>query len=127
MKVHDVKDKLLRSYALNVADVLLKFVEVDDLLEDLWARNDPVINELIDCLKKASFMYDNPRYQRLTFRVGVYALWVMVMDEAYREFLVQLLWEVLASFHMYEIQDRLVDPDDWRVNRIWREKGEKKS
>lgn len=127
MRVHDVKDKLLRAYAMNIADVMLKFVEVDDLLEDLWRKRDPVVDELVNCLRRVCLRFDNPRYQRLTFRIGVYALWVMVMDEAYNEFLFSLLWEVLSSFRRYEIEDRVVDPESWRVNRIWRAKGEGKS
>ena len=127
MKVHDIKDKLLRSYAMNIADVMLKFVEVDDLLEDLWAKDDPVINDLIDCLKKASFKYDNPRYQKLTFRIGIYALWVAAMDEAYQEFLYELLWNTLERISLEEVKKRWVDPAEWRVNRIWRKQGEQKS
>ncbi len=127
MRVHDLKDKLLRTYAMNISEVVLKFVEVDDLLEDLWRKRDPVVDELVNCLRRVCLKYDNPRYQRLTFRIGVYALWVMVMDEAYREFLISLLWEIMNKLDIYDVSDRVVDPEDWRVNRIWRAKGEGKS
>ncbi|HHH79883.1 MAG TPA: hypothetical protein ENL13_03175 [Thermoplasmatales archaeon] len=127
MKVHDIKDKMLRTYAMNVSDVLLKFVEVDDILEDLWAKDDPVINDLVDCIKKASFKYDNPRYQRLTFRIGIYALWVCVMDEAYNEFLWELLYQIATSDMEFDLREKIVDPKDWRVNRIWRKQRERKS
>jgi len=127
MKVHDVKDKLLRAYAMNIADVMLKFVEVDDLLEDLWRKKNPVIDSIIEVIQMSSLQYENPRYQRLTFRIGIYALWVCVMDEAYQEFLYELLWNTLERISLEEVKKRWVDPAEWRVNRIWRKQGEQKS
>jgi len=127
MKVHDIKDKLLRSYAMNIADVMLKFVEVDDLLEDLWRKKNPVIDSIIEVIRMSSLRYDNPRYQKLTFRIGIYALWVAAMDEAYQEFLYELLWNTLERISLEEVKKRWVDPAEWRVNRIWRKQGEQKS
>jgi len=117
--VNDVKDRILRSYVLNMSEMVLKFVIADDLEDDLRHLGDPVVNTLLDCLRDSVNRYDDPRYRRILYRLGVYALWIAVKDEAYTPFLWDFLDRVLRKVPEGLVCGKMVDPKSWSVNRVW--------
>ena len=119
VKMNDAKDRILRAYILNMSEMVLKFIIADDLEDDLRHLGDPVVDTVLDCLRDSVNMYDNPRYRRILYRLGVYALWIAVKDEAYTPFLWFLLDNILLNVPEGLVRGKLLDPESWSVNRVW--------
>lgn len=119
MRVHDVKDKILRAYILNMSEMVLKFIVADDLEDELRHRKDPVLDTVLDCLRRSVNRYEDPRYRRILYRLGVYALWGCVNDEAYTPFFFDFLGEILKNVPSGLVEGRRLPPEDWSVNRVW--------
>ena len=122
MKNHDIKDKILRSYILNMSEMVLKFIIADDLEDELRHKKDPAINVVLDCLRNSINKYEDPRYRKILYRLGIYAIWGCINDEAYTPFFWDILKELSENMPYGLIKARVVDPKEWSVNRVWEKK-----
>ena len=119
MKVWGTTDKLLRRYLLGFAELATEFIEIKDLENDLKGKKDPFIDLVLETLNESIAKYDYLRYRQITYRVGLYGLWGMFMDDAYNDFGRDIMINLAKHLQEHPELMKQKDPEKWYINEWW--------
>ena len=125
MRLGDVKDEAVKETARHTLRILFRFVDVEELVDDIFQCDDVNVKVLVTLVRKWSAKIRSKHQRDLFYKTCVLGLWYLSKDEAYMDVFRALFLDILENWELFDLDNISKDPYDWHIN-LWYERQRKK-